>query len=280
MTDTPSQTIAHRGTTDAGFWWPCWTLMRREIVRFARQRSRVIGALGMPVVFWLLAGSLFGRSLTPADASGPASYIEYTFPAAIGAILMFTAIFSTISLIDDRREGFMQGVLVAPAPRAAIVLGKVLGASALAVAQSVLFMLLGPLVGISLTLGSALASFAAMWLVAFAVTSLGFWIAWRMESTQGFHALMNLVLLPMLLLSGAFAPISDSWTWVRWITTINPMTYCMALLRHTLYLAVPAQERSMEIGWWASVGVSLAFAGAMFVLSLVTATRESQQAAT
>src|SRR5262245_41126958 len=88
----------------------CMTLWRREMVRFIRQRSRIIGALGTPLVFWLLAGAGLGRSMR-LPGSESMSYFEFSFPGALASILMFTAIFSTISIIDDRKEGFMHGVL-------------------------------------------------------------------------------------------------------------------------------------------------------------------------
>ena len=120
---------------------------------------------------------------------------------------MFTAIFATISIIEDRREGFLQGVLVAPLPRWAMVLGKILGGSTIAVSQACLFLLLAWTVGIH---PGPLAMIAVLgWLIlsALALTGLGFLLAWRMESTQGFHAIMNLLLMPMWLLSGAFFPV-------------------------------------------------------------------------
>src|SRR5690606_33095204 len=106
---------------------PAWTLTRREIVRFLRQRSRVVGAVGTPLVFWLLFGGGIGQSIQAPGAGD--HYLEFSYPGAITAILVFTAIFAMISIIEDRREGFMQGVLVAPVPRVAIVLGKIGGAT-------------------------------------------------------------------------------------------------------------------------------------------------------
>src|SRR5205085_9228694 len=124
---------------------------RREVVRFLRQRSRIVGALGTPVVFWLLLGFGVGNSFTPGGQKIAMRYQEYFFPGTVVLILLFTAIFSTISIIEDRKEGFLQAVLVAPVPRSAFVLGKLLGGTSLAFGQAVLFMLLSPLVGISVS---------------------------------------------------------------------------------------------------------------------------------
>src|SRR5688500_12422589 len=134
---------------------PALSLCRRELVRFLRQRNRVIGALATPLVFWLLIGAGMGRSFSAPVPGGGGGYMEYFFPGTILMILLFTAIFSTISIIEDRREGFLQGVLVAPVPRLAIALGKILGGTILAFGQGLLFLLLAPTVGIRLSASSA-----------------------------------------------------------------------------------------------------------------------------
>ncbi len=108
-----------------GFWLPVVSLWRRELVRFARDRNRLFGAIGQPLVFWLLLGAGFEKSFAPPGISS--GYLEYIYPGILLLILLFTAIFSTISVIEDRREGFMQSVLVAPVSRIGLVLGKVLG---------------------------------------------------------------------------------------------------------------------------------------------------------
>ena len=108
------------------------TLTRREIVRFLRQRNRVIGALLQPLIFWVLFGAAFKESFKPPEDAPWMTYQQYFFPGTVTMILLFTAIFATISIIEDRREGFMQSVLVAPVPRLAMVLGKIVGGSALA----------------------------------------------------------------------------------------------------------------------------------------------------
>jgi len=216
--------------------YPIYTLWRRELVRFVRQRSRVTGALGQPIVFWLLLGGGLNSSFRPAGAPEGTSYVEYFYPGMIGLVLLFTAIFATISTVEDRREGFLQGVLVAPVSRATIVLGQALGSTTLAVVQGTLCLLLAPLLGISLSLGAVFASIMVMTIMGLALTSLGLIIAWRMESTQGFHAIMNLILIPIWLLSGALFPVADAPVPLRWLMLANPLTYGMAALRRCIYL--------------------------------------------
>ncbi len=219
---------------------PVATLWWREMVRFCRQRSRLMGALVQPLVFWLLLGGGLRASFQPPGAPPGTSYVEYIYPGIIAMVLLFTAIFATISVVEDRREGFLQGVLVAPVPRPAIVLGQALGCTTLAVVQGLLFLLLAPAAGIGLSLESVLSVIGVMILVAFGLASLGLALAWRLDSTQGFHAIMNLLLLPMWVLSGAFFPVTGVPSGMAWIMRLNPLTYGMAALRRALYLGNPA----------------------------------------
>ena len=123
-----AQPVAASAPRHGGFWLPIYTLMLRELVRFFRQRTRVIGALGQPVLFWILFGAGLRGSFEPPEwAPAEMTYQEYFFPGVAVLIVMFTAIFSTISIIEDRREGFLQGVLVAPISRLSLVLGKLSG---------------------------------------------------------------------------------------------------------------------------------------------------------
>jgi ABC-2 type transport system permease protein len=245
--------------------WPVvGALAQRELVRFFRQRNRVFGALGQPIIFWLL----FGAGLGSAQAGTSKLDFAHFFPGTLVMILLFTAIFATISIIEDRREGFLQGVLVAPIPRWSMVLGKVLGGATIAMLQGLVFLLLGWLAGAfgwyTVLATSPLAVFASlilMFIISIALTALGFLLAWRMDSTQGFHAVMSVFLLPMWLLSGAFFP-SDVGGWLGWLVRINPLTYGVAGLRHYLQngmVAADAGQPSLTACWL----VSLTFAGLM-----------------
>lgn len=228
------------------------SLARRELVRFFRQRSRVVGALGTPLVFWILVGSGF-------------NYLGYLFPGTLVMILLFAAIFSTISIIEDRREGFLQGVLVAPVGRGAIVLGKVMGGAAVALLQGVAFLSFAPLVGVDVGPGGFAAAVGIMALLAFALTALGVLLAWRFESVQGFHAVMNLFLMPLWLLSGAVFPTDRAAGWVKAVMVVDPLTYGVQALRTVLTGEGP------PLG--VSLGVTAAFGAAAFVLAVLSARR-------
>lgn len=240
---------------------PALSLAKRELVRFLRQRHRVMGALATPIVFWLLVGGGMGRSFRASGLPDGANYLQYFFPGTILMILLFTAIFSTISIIEDRREGFLQSVLVAPVPSSAVVMGKVLGGAVLAFGQAVVFLLLGPLVGVRPTVGGFVLSLGLMALLAVALTALGFCIAWRMSSTQGFHAVMNLLLMPMWFLSGALFPAQNASAPLRVVMMLNPLTYGLAGLRDALHLGHGADQAAaggeIALGYAASAGFAL-----------------------
>ncbi len=211
-----------------------WMLAWREWVRFFRQRNRVIGALGQPILFWLL----FGTGMHAAFRGGDQNFMTFYLPGTVALILLFTAIFTTISIIEDRREGFLQSVLVAPVPRWTIAAGKIFGGAAIAWLQACIFLGLALATG-SVPLGGALVGVLVLMAVAaLALTALGVFFAWPMESTQGFHAIMNLVLMPLWLLSGAFFPIpqpgveSPLGQWLmHWLMRCNPLSYTIGGLR-------------------------------------------------
>lgn len=237
---TLSNPSAERRSPAAGaFWLAIYTLALRELVRFFRQGTRVAGAVGQPVLFFVLFGAgLRDFFVPPAWAPPGMTFQEYFFPGVVVMIVLFTAIFSTISIIEDRREGFLQGVLVAPVSRLALVLGKLCGGTILAGIQAGPFLALAPAVGISVPLAAAVQAAGFLVLLAFTLTALGFLIAWPLDSTQGFHAIMSIVLIPMWALSGAFFPAAES-GWMSWVIRLNPLTYGVAGLRRLLYSGNP-----------------------------------------
>lgn len=246
-------------------WEAVGSLAARELVRFFRQRNRVFGAIGQPVLFWLLFGfGLSGSFRLGGQSTGP-SYLEYFFPGNLALILLFTSIFSTVSIIEDRREGFLQSVLVSPAPRWTMVLGKIIGGTAIALLQGLVFLLLGLTIGIQFhpAMLATLAAFMAV--AAFGLTALGFVLVWRMDSTQGFHAVMSLLQIPMWLLSGAFFPAESAW--LKPIMALNPLTYGVAGMRRILYwndasATLPGNLPTMTTCWIVTLGFAAAMTAA------------------
>ncbi|MCG3131194.1 MAG: hypothetical protein FLDDKLPJ_01972 [Phycisphaerae bacterium] len=250
--------LGSRGVLAAG------SLARREVVRFLRQPGRIVGAVSTPVLFWFLLGSGLGRSFN-VEGVGEGGYLEYAFAGALAMVVLFTAIFSTITVIEDRREGFLQGVLASPAPRGSIVAGKIVGATMLAVVQAGLLLVLAPLTGVRVSAGGVLHVLAALTAMAAGLSGLGLVAAWRAESVQGYHAVMNLVMMPMWLLSGAVFPASGASGWVRAAMTVNPLTYGVAELRSALGGSREALRAAGAPGASASWLVMIVFAAVMIV---------------
>ena len=216
-------------------------LARREWTRFFRQRNRVTAAILQPLLFWLLFGTGLKGSFTTA---GEQDFMEFFLPGTVALIVLFTAIFATISVIEDRREGFMQSVLVAPVGRWPVLAGKVLGGAAIAWVQAAIFLMLVYAMGTASIGWTLIPLLSLLAVVAIGMCSLGMIVAWPMDSTQGFHAIMMLGLMPMWLLSGSFFPIptfSDSGIGqmiLGGIMRANPLSYAMVEMRRLLFPAV------------------------------------------
>jgi len=262
--DTPTSHALRRAALAVlTLWW-------REMARFLRQRSRWGSALAQPLVFWVLLGSGMQASFRPADVPPGTGYMEYFYPGVLTLVMLFTAIFATIAIVEDRREGFLQGVMVAPVARTSIVLGQALGSTTLALLQGVLFLLLAPLAGLHFSLVSLLLVLLVLFCLALTMTNLGLIIAWRMRSTQGFHAIMNLLLMPLWLLSGALFPLTGAPLWLLWVMRCNPLTYGIAALRRSLYLAHPAAAGAVP-AFAPALGITVLFGVVTLLVAVYTA---------
>lgn len=250
------------------------TLAWREVIRFFRQRNRVIGSIATPLMFWLLFGMGLQSSFQlPGSGGESPGYLAYSFPGSLMLMVLFTSIFSSISIIEDRREGFLQAVLIAPIPRWSMVLGKVLGGVSVAMLQSLLFLGIAVALRRDVPLGSIALAVPLLFVISLGLSSLGFALAWKMDSTQGFHAVMNLLLMPMWLLSGAFFPVT-LWTeksgvgelMLGGLMRANPLSYGMSAVHRLLLgrLADGVWQPDMAV----CVIVSIVFAGLCFGLAV------------
>jgi ABC-2 type transport system ATP-binding protein len=222
-------------------------LVRRELVRFFRQKSRVVGALGQPIIFWLVIGGGLAGSFRMPGAE--LDYRQYFYPGVIVMIVLFTSIFTTLSVIEDRHAGFLQAVLVAPAPRLALVLGKVLGGVAVALVQAALFLALAPIAGFSFADVHLPLCAANLLLTSLAFTALGFTLAWWLDSVQGYHAIMSVLLIPLWVLSGAMFPAAGASPVLAAIMRGNPMSYSVDAMRLGLHgpAAFPASSAPLDL---------------------------------
>ncbi len=236
-------------------------LTAREMLKFVRDRSRVLGALAQPLALWLLLGLGFQNTFQPPQGGVAGSYVVFLFPGILALVLLFTAIFSTISIVEERASGFLQAVLIAPTPRTALVFGTTLGGTLLATVQALLFLGALPLIDLSpgwLGVGMVV---AVCLLTALAFTALGFAIAWQMDTTRGFHAIMNLFLLPLWFLSGAMFPVEGAAPVLRALVWANPVSYAVSGLRHGLHGF--AETPAALAGPGISLAVTGGFAGLM-----------------
>ena len=207
-------------------------LWRRDVVRFFRERTRVVGALLQPLIFWLVIGSGLSPTFRMPGAEG-VSYLQYFFPGVLLMVVLFTSIFATMSVIEDRHQGFLQAVLVAPGSRSAVVVGKTLGATTVAMVQAGLFAALAPLAGFAG--GQVEWGWLVLALVttSVALSAFGFAVAWWLDSTQGYHVVMSVLLLPLWIISGAMFPAPEV-PWLQVLLQANPMSWAVGAMRHAL----------------------------------------------
>lgn len=253
-------------STHAAGWTAARALTAREFVRLGRQPARIAASIGTPLLVWaFLAGGLSGSVVLGSGVN----YGAFLVPGVATMIVLFSTIFSSISLIQDRQSGFLQAVMVSEAPAWSVVSAKVLGGSVLATAQAAMVLLAASArIPSDPGLGGLLAAVGALWLTSIALIGLGLTLAWRVNSTAGFHGVMNMLLMPMWLLSGALFPIAQSAGWIAWLARANPLSWCVKAIAGPL--GIP-HEGSV----WSAWAVSVAFAAAMFAAAASTVGRPS-----
>jgi ABC-2 type transport system permease protein len=235
-------------------------LAHRELLRLVRQPTRVVASVGTPLVLWGflvagLGGSMGGSMGRGADAAG---YAAWALPGMGALVAMFAAIFGAISLIEDKREGFLRGALTSPTPRWALALGKVLPAAVLAAAQAGIVLAAGPFVGVDAGPAGYAAAVAAMGLMAVGIAGACLAAGWWVDSVSGFHGVMNLALMPAWLLSGAVTTPESSAGWLATIARINPLGWGLHAARAAMGLAEFSASAWAGTAAFAAGGVALA----------------------
>lgn len=206
-----------------------YTIWLRDLLRFFRDRARIIGSIAQPSLYLFVLGTGLSATLGSDQASG---YIRFIYPGIIAMTLLFTSIFSAISIIWDREFGFLKEVLVAPVSRAAVAAGKSLGGASVATLQGTMMLIFAPLVGYKINLLFVVQLIPLMLLISFALTSMGVLVAARMRSMEGFQVIMNFILMPMFFLSGAMFPLKGLPSWLGYLTRFDPLTYGVDALRN------------------------------------------------
>jgi len=208
--------------------WAVYILWLRDLKRYWYDKSRIIASLGQPILFLFVLGT----AMTPSF-KGPqgVNFTEFIFPGIISMTILFTSVFSAVSIVWDREFGFLKEVLVAPISRWSIVAGKAFGGSTVALLQGTIMLMLAPLVGVHFSVFKLLYILLGMYLIAFSMTTLGIVIAARMKEMEGFQMIVNFLIMPIFFLSGALFPLTNLPKWLMVLAYIDPLTYGVDLLR-------------------------------------------------
>lgn len=245
----------------------CLIIAKRDLIRFWRQKSHLVGSVVRPVIWLFLLGTGLrgGGFIHLPDGLNIQQYI---FPGMVAMNILFAGIQSGTSIIWDREFGFLKEILVAPVSRTAIALGKAFSGSVVAVVQGIMVLLMFPLVGVKITVWQILLTLAAMFLVALAVTSIGILIAVRMSSFEGFGTINNFLVMPLFFLSGAMFPVDRVPLWLKSLMMLNPLTYGVDLLRGTV-LRLPGH-------FWLDLAVLTGFGAAVLSFSVYQFNQEGK----
>ena len=258
-------------------------VMRREGIRFASDKLRVVTGLLQPVMFLLVLGSGLG---TLVDLGPRLNLRTFLYPGAAAMSVLFTALFSAGSVVWDREFGFLREMLVAPVSRTSIVVGKCLGGALVASVEGVLMIAIAGLASVPYDPLLMLTVFGELLLLALAVTSFGMLVAARIQQFQSFMAVTNMLVMPLFFLSGAMYPLSGLPTWMRLLTRVDPLTYAVDPIRRAVFehLAVgPAIRRQLVPGitwngWPVPLGLEIGVVAAMAVLFMAVAALEFRSA--
>jgi ABC-2 type transport system permease protein len=249
---------------------------KRELLRFFRNRLRLVTSFVQPILFLFVIGTGFG-SLVPS--AGGVDFRTFMFPGVLAMTVLFAALFSAISIVWDREFGFLREMLVAPVRRGAIVVGKCAGGATTAVIQGAIMLAFAGLVGVPYTPGLLAILFAEMLLVAITMTAIGVLMASRMSEIQSFQAVMQFFMMPMFFLSGAIFPPSGLPTWLSVLTRIDPLSYAVDPMRRAVFsyvTAPPSLEHRLNAGLtWGGyelpIALELVIVAAFALVSLAVA---------
>ncbi|MDI6644938.1 MAG: ABC transporter permease [Methanobacteriaceae archaeon] len=213
-------------------WEGIFTIWLRETKRYIRYRSRIVTSVVTPLLWLIIFGTGLGAAVRFGGMAG--GYQQFIFPGIVGQTILFTSVFSGVSVIIDRQYGFLKEILVAPISRPSIVIGKALGISTASLIQGVILLLLSFIVGIQMTLICFVVSTILIVMISMGLAGLGLLIASFTDSMEGFNLILSFIVLPMFLLSGALFPITGLPSWLQFAVYLNPLTYGVDALRFTI----------------------------------------------
>ncbi len=212
-----------------GFFRTIWVIAYREFLRFIQDRPRMFSSFTMPLVFLVIFGAGFGKLI--GQMMPGVDYIQFMYPGILAMVVLMTSVMSGVSIVWDREFGFLKEVLVSPLSRSGVIAGKAIGAATIAIIQGAIMLVLAPILNVPIDLGTVLALLPLLLILSLSLSGLGLLIGARMRSQQGFQILMQLVIFPMMFLSGIFFPISGVATWLEVLSKLNPVTYGIDAIR-------------------------------------------------
>lgn len=230
-----------------------WVVAYRELLRFVADRSRMMSSFAFPLMFLVVFGAGFNRIVGDLG-TGDVSFIQFMYPGIIAMTVVMSSLFGGLSIVWDREFGFLKEVLVAPLSRTGIVIGKAVGGSTAALLQGILMLILAPVLGIALTPLLVVKLIPMIIVLSLSLSGLGILVATRMRSQQGFQLVIQLMIFPLIFLSGVFFPIDGVPAWLQVIAKINPLSYGVDAIRQ-IFLGSRLQSVGGEDG--VTLGVTL-----------------------
>ncbi len=248
-----------------------YTIWYRDILRFWYDKARMFSALLFPIFFLAIFGSGLQRSI--GMMAGGVDFIQFMYPGIIAISVLMGSFMSGVSIVWDREYGFLKEVLVAPISRVSVAVGRTLGSATVATIQGIMILVLAPFVKVSLSVGVVLALLPLMFLLAASMGSLGILLASRIKSTEAFQAIMQMLMFPMMFLSGVFFPMQDLPAWMSFIVKINPASYGVAAIRQVVLGTTPDSPFSIylfghAVTIWENIIIMAAFGFVMTVLAM------------
>ncbi|NQT31929.1 MAG: ABC transporter permease [Deltaproteobacteria bacterium] len=250
--------------------WGIYTIWYRDLLRFWRDKARMVTSLAFPLLFLVVFGS--GLSGSMGMLAPGVNFSKFIFPGIIGMTVLITSFMSGVSVVWDREFGFLKEVLVAPISRVAVAAGKTLGGATIALIQGTLILVFAPLFGVTFPLKILPQLLPVMFLVACALSAMGIFLGSRIKSMEAHQAVMQLLMFPMIFLSGVFFPVNNLPLWMNVLVKINPVTYGVDSIRQLVLGAEPAAALGITIfGHTMSIAEDLMIVAAFGVLMVVLA---------
>ena len=248
-----------------------YTIWYRDILRFWHDKMRMAGSITFPLLFLFVFGS--GLSARMGSLGPGIDFVQFMFPGIIGMTVLMSSFMAGVSVVWDREFGFLKEVLVAPISRASVAIGKTLGAATVALFQGMIILLLAPLIGISFSAWTILALLPLMLLLAVSMGSLGILLATRIRSMEAFQAVMQMLMFPMVFLSGVFFPLEGLPSWMNVIVKLNPATYGIAPIRQVVLGTTPGSTFAISLfghtlSLWENIALLAVFGAVMILLAM------------